>query len=457
MTCVARTSSNAKQEQPPLSFAEIKEKVSYVFDRILVEQFENFDRLLDVSCCVARFGGETTGLPMPVFSAPVVTAFRMPYRLHSFGEIVDDSVGPCVLPLKLGKDISPARTYKERLRPGLAPRQNVDHAITDHIRPAKLDLPFARGLKKQARFGLPALAREPVGIDLPFGMMQAVIHRVEVPSRLAYEPIHFFVHRLQEFRRELPLGNSGLVGNNEHEQPCLIQFCDCFAGARRESELIRVSGGIDRSEFRVIRVGIDHAIPVKEYGFARHRLFSEITDFRGATASRDVAKQANGAQENESGNAPSEDWLAGGVTSVLPQPFVVCQPLVSRKDIENHFAAFKLEAEIQLSEPRLAHGVAQTALVIFAVEHQEPAATSARNLSANRAAAARQFIPGIDLRIRDTVREPLLGLPMHIHQLSEAAQVSLYDFASDFDTDVLDLLQVFHDVAVFLSRRLILA
>src|SRR5258708_1476651 len=66
---------------------------------------------------------------------------------------------------------------------------------------------------------------------------------------------------------------------------------------------------------------------------------------------------------------------------VIVVPVVVGEPCVARNNIEHHFAAFKIEAEFQLSKTCFAHRFPHTRLVLFAVKHEKSSSSCARDFS----------------------------------------------------------------------------
>ena len=113
---------------------------------------------------------------------------------------------------------------------------------------------------------------------------------------------------------------------------------------------------------------------------------------------------------------------------------------VSRNHVEYHFAAFEFEPEVKLEQSCTAHGFAQAGLIFLAVQHQESASARPRNFAANGAVLLGQFIPMINLGIADAVGKPLLGLPMHVQQLTKVSQVAMRDRIVNLDTNVPDLV-----------------
>src|SRR5690349_13593273 len=74
---------------------------------------------------------------------------------------------------------------------------------------------------------------------------------------------------------------------------------------------------------------------------------------------------------------------------------------------QHHFGALEIEPETDLLEAGLRHRGAQP-VAVSRIEHQESATTGAHELPADRAMAAGQLVPGIDLLVAHPIGAPLL-------------------------------------------------
>src|SRR6516225_9915385 len=108
----------------------------------------------------------------------------------------------------------------------------------------------------------------------------------------------------------------------------------------------------------------------------------------------------------------SRGWNASGGSdqAAVPEKVIpllaldVGKSSVTGNHVEDNFAAFEFEAEVELAQTRATHGITQAMLVFLAIQHQEAATSRSTNLAANRAVVLGQFVPGVDLRAADGAR-----------------------------------------------------
>ena len=144
----------------------------------------------------------------------------------------------------------------------------------------------------------------------------------------------------------------------------------------------------------------------------------------------------------------NESDLAGVIISFLTMN--MRQAAITRDHIEDDFAAFEFETEIEFVQACPAHCLADRRFVLLAIEHQKSASAGAADFSSDGASLLRHFVPGVDLVAADAAGQSLLGLPVNIQKLAEMVKVSADNCVSNVDADALDLAQALDDTIAFL-------
>ena len=104
-----------------------------------------------------------------------------------------------------------------------------------------------------------------------FRMVQTVMDAVDMPARCLDFREHHTFECFQEFRLKVALGDPGLIGNNGHSQPEIVQNPDGHRDAREKLELRAREGRIDHARVFVVDQRVDYAIAIEQDGFHREK------------------------------------------------------------------------------------------------------------------------------------------------------------------------------------------
>src|SRR3984957_8965875 len=126
----------------------------------------------------------------------------------------------------------------------------------------------------------------------------------------------------------------------------------------------------------------------------------------------------------------------------------VSEAAVAGDEVDHELAAFKVETEVEFAETGLAHGFAERGLVLLAIDCEEAAAAGAGDLAAEGSVGAGELVPGVDGRIGDSFGEPLLGLPVQIHELAEASEIAALHAVKALHAHVFDLEKAGDDIVI---------
>src|SRR5262249_12659302 len=112
-----------------------------------------------------------------------------------------------------------------------------------------------------------------------------------------------------------------------------------------------------------------------------------------------------------------------------------------RRSRHDHLGAFEVEAESNLAEAFGAEDVAQPGLV-GGVKHQDAPPARPDELAADRPVLEREVVPAVDVGVRHLIGAPLLVLPVLVHDLAEADEVTLLQELAAALADLLDVVKV---------------
>ena len=307
----------------------------------------------------------------------------------------------------------------------------IGNSIPDHVALCERHVEISSRLHQHTDFGFAAIASFPELVYLRLRVMQTVVDSVDAPASAADLGKHKAFKCLQRLSLEMPLGNSRLIGDHRDTQTQIIQQPDCFRDPRQEFELGSLEWRIDHTCVLMMDQGVDNAIAIEENGF------------------------------HEFGTSPGPGLCGSFVNEhesffVIVASVIVSEPAVARDDVKDNLTSFEIEPEFQFAKARATHRFAQASFVFFAVEHEEPAAARTRNFSTDGSILLCEFVPRINLRIGNSLRELLFHAPMYVQQLSKLAQLSFGDRVADFMADVLYLPETGNDRVISISSGLIL-
>src|SRR6267378_8131264 len=97
-------------------------------------------------------------------------------------------------------------------------------------------------------------------------MMQTVVDTIDAPTCRANSRKHCALKRLQHFRLQVPLSDSGLIRNYCDAQSEIIQQPDRFRNPGEQLELRPSERRVDHTCILVIDQSIDYAIPIEKNG-----------------------------------------------------------------------------------------------------------------------------------------------------------------------------------------------
>ncbi len=95
-------------------------------------------------------------------------------------------------------------------------------------------------------------------------MVQAIKRGIEACTDAGKRADHFSIHLGQRLGGEVALGDSRLIGHDNHFEPHPVQPPDRRPGARAEMELVHGKRRVHQSDLRVVHDVVNHAVAIKE-------------------------------------------------------------------------------------------------------------------------------------------------------------------------------------------------
>lgn len=95
-------------------------------------------------------------------------------------------------------------------------------------------------------------------------MVQAIERGIEARTDAGERSDHFAIHPGQRCSREVALGDSRLIGDDNHFEPHPVQPADRRPNTRAEVKLVHGKRRVHQTDLRVIHHVVDHAVAIKE-------------------------------------------------------------------------------------------------------------------------------------------------------------------------------------------------
>src|SRR5258706_2811364 len=109
----------------------------------------------------------------------------------------------------------------------------------------------------------------------------------------------------------------------------------------------------------------------------------------------------------------------------------------------------KVKLHTDFTESRTSHDCSEASL-LFSIEHEKCAADGANKFAAERAISSREFVQLVDFAATHARRSFLLVLPVHIHQITELAQVAGQQGIPTLHAQLLGEVKIFDHLRVVL-------
>jgi hypothetical protein len=217
-------------------------------------------------------------------------------------------------------------TYKNRSAPGAKSCKQIGNAVSDHIAFRKRHLQIGSCLFQQADFGLTAMAALPKIAQLCLGVMQTIVDTIDSGTACMNLRKHGPLKCLQGGSFQVPLGDSGLVGNYRNAQAEVIEKADRLGNSRQKFELRTGEWRINHPSFLVMNQGVDYAIAIEEN--SSHLKWAAIFSALCVTVLTD-------------GSMGESELIV-----LIVVTMVVCQTAIAGNHVKYNFASFEVETEL---------------------------------------------------------------------------------------------------------------
>jgi hypothetical protein len=141
---------------------------------------------------------------------------------------------------------------------------DIGEPIANHVRVFQREIQLLSRLRQHADTRLSAGTADSQSLHAGIGMVKAVVGRIHVGPAGYERSVQSLFKFSQHFDLEMLLGDSGLIGNDHHRQPQLVEQTNSFGHAGKYLKLGGSERRVHDARFPVVDETVDYAVTIKK-------------------------------------------------------------------------------------------------------------------------------------------------------------------------------------------------